>query len=328
MRSPCQHCIKQILSLMLILKHKYELWPEIGAEIEFYLNPVSTINSTDSALLNEQVLHMLGEKLETAIEKEKGHNQYEITIPHQKDLQLLISNIYYQRKIIDDVTKRFAYHADFSAKPKLDDYGSGMHYHITLHNIKSGCNVFASDNSADNSDIMQKLSLQSHHPYSLSKDRLSKKLEENSHLMKVISGILHNISNVCYWFFGDDHTEYLRFAKARGFMAPTNISWGGNNRTTAIRVPEIGVRRVEFRIPSPNVPTERVLLFLLWSIVDGLRKERYLPLRIYGNAYDEQYNEHTNHHLGLMPTSPNLANALRRKCVSKDSDEVNNFSAC
>ena len=74
-------------------------------------------------------------------------------------------------------------------------------------------------------------------------------------------------------------------------MAPINISWGGNNRTTAIRVPDSKpeFRRIELRVPSANASLEKVIAFILIGALHGLKNENLYYERIYGNAFDEQY---------------------------------------
>ena len=60
---------------------------------------------------------------------------------------------------------------------------------------------------------------------------------------------------------GNDHNEYQRIEPR--FMAPVNLSWGGNNRTTAIRIPGTNKlnRRIEFRVPSANCNPGKVIIF-------------------------------------------------------------------
>lgn len=76
------------------------------------------------------------------------------------------------------------------------------------------------------------------------------------------------------------------------FMAPTHISYGGNNRTTLIRIPDSLPRRIEHRLASANSNPYKVIIAILSRIYDGLKNPQAVAklAKTYGNAYDEQYN--------------------------------------
>ena len=75
------------------------------------------------------------------------------------------------------------------------------------------------------------------------------------------------------------------------FMAPTHISYGGNNRTTAIRIPDSAPRRLEHRLAGANADPFLVIYGILNSIIKGLEEPGSItPLaKTFGNAYDPQY---------------------------------------
>ncbi|GAB4163685.1 MAG: glutamine synthetase [Rickettsiaceae bacterium] len=77
------------------------------------------------------------------------------------------------------------------------------------------------------------------------------------------------------------------------FMAPTHISWGGNNRTVLIRIPDSLPRRLEHRLPSANADPAAVILSMLEAINYGLlAKDLDISQwpKIHGNAFDSQYS--------------------------------------
>jgi len=76
------------------------------------------------------------------------------------------------------------------------------------------------------------------------------------------------------------------------FMAPTHISYGGNNRTTLIRIPDSLPKRVEHRLASADANSYEVIYAILSSIYSGLKHPQEITKldKIYGNAYDPQYN--------------------------------------
>ena len=63
--------------------------------------------------------------------------------------------------------------------------------------------------------------------------------------------------------------DYLRFDK--NFMAPTNVSFGANNRTVAIRIPDLSPRRFEHRIANPLTDVYLTIFVILNSILLGLK---------------------------------------------------------
>ena len=75
-------------------------------------------------------------------------------------------------------------------------------------------------------------------------------------------------------------------------MAPTHISYGGNNRTTLIRIPDLLPRRLEHRLASADADPYKVIYAILSSINTGLKHPEQIAKldKTYGNAYDPQYN--------------------------------------
>ena len=254
------------------LNLEYGLFLRIGSEIEFYLfdNSHGVNKEIDLTTISNFSSH-ISNKLGMVLEKEKGLNQYEIIVPHQEDIALLQYNISRTKSELISIAKKVKLECVFSPKPKINDFGSGMHYHITLHKGIDRINIF---------DI----------------DKLS--------LMHIIAGILYKLTVALPWLL---HNQYYKDSIMKEcerfvpkFMAPTNISWGGNNRTTAIRIPDDISTRIEFRIPSPVTSSQKVIAFILSSILFGIKYGHKLkiPSRIYGNAYDEQYMEDLSFHCG------------------------------
>lgn len=76
------------------------------------------------------------------------------------------------------------------------------------------------------------------------------------------------------------------------FMAPTHISWGGNNRSVMIRIPDSLPKRLEHRLPGANVDAAIVIHSILESLNYGIFHElgKCNFSKTYGNAFDEQYS--------------------------------------
>ena len=78
---------------------------------------------------------------------------------------------------------------------------------------------------------------------------------------------------------------------------PSTVSWGGNNRTVALRViaPETSKSqtRIEHRVASAAANIYCVVNAILESALEGIKREQYPKIkRVYGNAFDAQY-EHS-----------------------------------
>ncbi|WP_347938808.1 glutamine synthetase family protein [Rickettsia oklahomensis] len=91
--------------------------------------------------------------------------------------------------------------------------------------------------------------------------------------------------------------DYSRINKK--FMAPTHISYGGNNRSVAVRIPDSFPKRIEHRLSSPETDPYIAIFTILKSILLALKSPNSLQKieKIYGNAFDHQYN------LTPLPTS-------------------------
>lgn len=84
--------------------------------------------------------------------------------------------------------------------------------------------------------------------------------------------------------------DYLRLDSR--FMAPTHISYGGNNRTTMIRIPDSTPKRLEHRLAAATANPIAVIYNILLSIQKGLQNPlEVTPLaKTFGNGFDAQYS--------------------------------------
>jgi glutamine synthetase len=161
---------------------------------------------------------------------------------------------------VSDLQHELKTHADLSPKPNIHDYGSALQIHLSLQ--QHGQNLFDANSC-----------------------------NQNPYLRNYVSIVLSYILEHCYYLLTPEC--YTRFQAQ--FMAPTNISWGINNRTTLIRVIQSQgeSRRAEFRLPSANCCPYRQTFFLLQALLLSLTNppaEHALIAPVYGNAFDTQYN--------------------------------------
>ncbi len=244
------------------IQKEWRLSVLFGVEIEFYLR-----NEVQKAPLPEQIRFF--EKLLLAsnieLESEKGLHQYEIKAMPLQAIEC-ITQIQKYKDFLIKSAKRARLDINFSPKPFRSTYGSAMQFNISVVD-SSHRNAFVSESRS-----------------------------ENKQFLNIIYALLENLNNSLYLICKDDEREYERL-NSSGFMSPTTISWGGNNRTTAIRIPDTLQinKRIEFRVPSANARPDTVIFYILLSIVYSFKYKTKKFEKIYGNAHDEQYNLETFH---------------------------------
>ena len=199
-------------------------------------------------------------RLGISVKKEKGKNQFEIDLAPTIELINYIQQINSIRVNISNIASQLNGYADFRSKPFIDDYGNAMHFHV---------------NFIDTLD---------YHP----RAEMTLKVDELF--------FTHAARSLCHFMldslliFLPEEEDYLRLNSR--FMAPTHVSFGGNNRTVAIRMPDSLPRRLEHRLASSLVDPYIAIFTILKSIYRGLQDPqiiRNIP-KVFGNAFDEQYS--------------------------------------
>jgi len=259
--------IKHIESLLERLNSVHGYTVYIGAEIEFYLHCEQEV--IDKVL--KDVLDYCDR-----VEKEKGWKQFELVFEKTNKIESIATDIAAAKNFLVFEARRLEGRALFHSKPFPDDYGSAMHFLLSLHD-EYGDNVFA-EGSVDDNKILQ----------------------------KCISGILSIAAESLYLLCKDD-ADYNRLVPK--FMAPTHVSWGGNNRSTVVRIPDSAPesRRIEYRLASSSNDPAAAIFLMMLGLLYGLENELPIYPRIYGNAYDEQYS------LQALPKSMSEAKNLFEK---------------
>lgn len=215
--------------------------------------------------LSKNIQHIEFQKMLGMIVKtEKGDNQFEIDLPPSTNLLEYIEQIKTAKKNIIVTAQKLGGIANLQAKPFINDYGSSMHFHINFFNNFSG--------SYSSNEIID----------------------------QAARSLCHYMLDSFLVFLPNDE-DYLRLDNK--FMAPTHVSFGGNNRTVSVRLPDLSPRRLEHRLSCPLTDPYIALFTILKSILLGWQSPANIPNipKIYGNAYDAQYN------LKALPISKDAA---------------------
>ncbi len=279
------HPSASLSDLVSLLRQDYQIIPVLALEIEWYIF-TETGDAVDDPLRKgylKRLATVLQHLPTHSITTEDGAGQVEAALLPHHDISALIRHTHDLKRLALETAQSMQLTADFSALPFVHDFGSGLHIHLHLETI-DGTWVFTRYQHV-NSDI----------------------------LSYTIAGLLNHMQRDLPIFTGSANAM-SRYRK--GYNAPVNVSWGMNNRTTALRLPDqAGVhtepqhiramatpdvyRRIEHRVASSEAKVEDVLRCILNAVLHGLNQKVHASPPTYGNAADDQYSN-------LTPLIPNL----------------------
>ncbi len=220
---------------------------------------------------------MLGLPVTTAV-AESSPGQFEVNLHHDRDILRACDQGHALKRLVKGVARRHGLVATFMAKPYPDLSGNGMHLHVSLENA-DGQNVFAGGGER----------------------------EPNDALRHALGGCLATLA---------DSTALLApnansFRRLRpDTFAPTNASWGFENRSTALRIPANvpAARRIEHRVAGADANPYLVAAAVLGGILHGLQERLDPGPETTGNAGADAQ--------GALPgTWPDALAALDRSAV-------------
>lgn len=230
----------------------FGLYPVVASEIEFYL---FGSQSQDLSRFWEVVK---AECLSSGIriyniEKERGAEQHEISLCPDSDVEKIIRDTDSLKTIIMNTASRHAMQADFSAKPLADDFGSGLHIHTHLEN-RQGRNQFFKNDA------------------------------------RISDTLAHALGGLLLWLpatmplFAPRAESYKRFVA--GNNAPLTVSWGANNRTVALRLPDSAHdnKRIEHRASGADADVGLATQAILSAIHYGIKNKCQPGGQFYGDA--------------------------------------------
>ncbi len=235
----------------------------IGFEFEFYIikknnNEYSYIENIFENDINKKNKFMtevqkLLDKANFLFQAEDDESQFEISSNPSCDpcsiFELMKNKLIEINNYIKIFFSNNSYEINYLSKPFLNKPSNGMHFHLSLHKIPSMENIFG---------IQDENSL------------FLKKYLKNDYIGKIISVLLFNFeTNVKKFFYNDSLISRI---KNYDMNTPINISWGKNNRSTLIRIPDAlsHAKTIEFRIPSPENDFYESLFFLLNSSYEAI----------------------------------------------------------
>lgn len=247
--------------LVEYLRREHDAVPVMAVELEFYLSgaKISTYPKAILATL-DNVLQKAGIAAHPA-EEERGQGQYEVALKPLADLSQLAQAVQQFPAVVSKSLHAEGYEADFSPKPHREDFGNGMHWHIHIE-TPHGKNLFWRDEN----------------------DQYSREL------IWSLGGLLETLPEAML-LFAPNPASYARFQTPK-MNAPTTLSWGANNRTTALRLPNkpLNCKHIEHRVAGGDADPWLCILGILTGIAYGLSGKFYPGEAIYGDASDPQYD--------------------------------------
>lgn len=185
---------------------------------------------------------------------EGGQGQFEVNLLHQPSALGAADDAWLFKMLVKGLARRHGMGATFLAKPYAECPGSGMHMHVSLIDA-DGRNLF-DEARAQGPGLLQ----------------------------QAIGGALAALP-ASTLIFAPFATSYARLTP--GAHAPTSLSWGHENRTVAVRVPDgpSAARRLEHRVPGGDVNPYLAIAAVLGGMLDGIENDTPPPPEVRGNAY-------------------------------------------
>lgn len=188
---------------------------------------------------------------------EMGPGQFEVNLNHVADPLNAGDQAILFKRLVRGVSRRHGYSATFMAKPYVEESGNGFHTHFSLLD-RDGNNVF-DDGTEQGSDLLR----------------------------HAIAGMMQLMPESML-VFAPHLNSYRRFMP--GAHAPTHASWGYENRTVALRVPESSnlARRIEHRVAGADANPYLVLASILAGALHGMENALEPDAPVEGDAYAEE----------------------------------------
>ncbi|MEO1200511.1 MAG: glutamine synthetase family protein [Pseudomonadota bacterium] len=191
--------------------------------------------------------------LDTTI-SEAGPGQFEINLNHRADCIRAADDAVLLSRMICGTARKHGLRATFMAKPFPDWPGNGMHMHVSLID-REGNNIFAGAEAGE------------------------------ARLGHAVQGCLETMPEALALFI-NGYNGYRRLAP--NSYAPTRATWGTDNRSVAVRIPNSSpqARRLEHRMSGADANPHLALAGILAGMLYGLDAGRNPPPPVEGSAYE------------------------------------------
>ena len=185
---------------------------------------------------------------------ETGLGQFEVNLMHCDDALRAADDAWLFKMLVKGLARRHGFAASFMAKPYPEYSGSGLHTHFSLID-EAWRNVFDSGGPKGTPILKQ-----------------------------AVAGCLNAMRDSTL-IFAPHQNSFERLVP--GKHAPTAVSWGYENRTSAIRIPagNPAARRIEHRVAGGDVNPYLMLAVILGAALDGIEHQMEPAAPVVGNAY-------------------------------------------
>ncbi|XP_033103626.1 lengsin-like isoform X1 [Anneissia japonica] len=245
----------------LLSAHEHEFYVVNKDTMKPLIND-SNIRSTIRLYESAGFIHQLGEDLPKVgidiecMETEAGPGQHEISYKPSFGIKAADTAFTY-RGAVKEIAMQHGLMASFMSKPYPDKNGSSCHFCHSLWDVEGNIPLIFDDDSPDKLSNVAKY---------------------------WIAGVIHHAPALSL-FMGPTVNCRKRY-KPFSF-APSNATWGFDNRTCAVRVKinsEFG-SYIENRMGSAGSNPYLVLAATVAAGIDGIKKKLSLPADVTGSAY-------------------------------------------
>lgn len=209
---------------------------------------------------------------------EDANGQFEMNWKYADALVTADRHVFF-KYMVKSIAALHGYRATFMPKPFASLTGNGCHTHLSVWDTADTTNLFDDSNG---------------------------ELGLSSLAYQFIGGVMHSSSALCA-FSNPTVNSYKRLnapvTNSGATWAPTTITYGGNNRTHMIRIPDRG--RFEFRLPDGAANPYLLPAALVAAGLDGIAAKRDPGNRLDTNIYATSLGEEVQRLPG------NLLDALR-----------------
>ena len=210
---------------------------------------------------------------------EDANGQFEMNWDYDDCLTTADRHVFF-KYMVRQIAENHGLRATFMPKPFSHLTGNGCHAHVSLWNTKGDRNLFASK-----------------------KDEMG--LSDKAY--QFLGGIMHNVEELTS-IFNPTVNSYKRINAPRTLSgatwSPNSVSYGGNNRTHMVRIPDAG--RFELRLMDGAANPYLMQAGILGAGLDGIENKRDPGKRLDINMYEEGHKVK-----GLKKLPLNLLDAIR-----------------